>query len=66
DRQANAVPHRIVFARLSLDPRTQAYCERRTQEGKTRRETIRQNGRVRYVPPGGQLPGHGNPFAVGT
>ncbi|GAB2957795.1 hypothetical protein GCM10023080_016740 [Streptomyces pseudoechinosporeus] len=25
-----------------------------------------QNGRQRYVPPGGQLPGHGNPFAVGT
>ncbi|GAA2570717.1 MULTISPECIES: transposase [Streptomyces] len=45
DRQANAVPHRIVFARLSLDPRTQAYCERRTQEGKTRRETIRCLGR---------------------
>ncbi|MFD9608644.1 hypothetical protein ACFWWS_04690 [Streptomyces sp. NPDC059083] len=22
-----------------------------------------ENGRKRYVPPGGQLPGHGNPFA---
>ncbi|WP_328639808.1 hypothetical protein [Streptomyces canus] len=22
------------------------------------------NGRLRYVPPGGQLPGHGNPFAA--
>nr|WP_232789933.1 hypothetical protein [Streptomyces jeddahensis] len=40
DRQANAVLHRIVFARLRLDPRTQAYYERRTQEGKTRREII--------------------------
>ncbi|MDJ1134428.1 hypothetical protein [Streptomyces iconiensis] len=25
-----------------------------------------QGGRLRYVPPDGQLPGHGNPFAVGT
>ncbi|MFI1290213.1 hypothetical protein ACH4VM_17245 [Streptomyces sp. NPDC020792] len=24
------------------------------------------NGRLRYVPPDGQLPGHGNPFARGT
>ncbi|MBD0422077.1 hypothetical protein H0H10_23475 [Streptomyces sp. TRM S81-3] len=23
-------------------------------------------GRLRYLPPGGRLPGHGNPFAVGT
>lgn len=38
DRQANAAPHRIVFTRLRHDPRTQAYCERRIQEGKTRRE----------------------------
>ncbi|MDX3451274.1 hypothetical protein PV396_04805 [Streptomyces sp. ME02-8801-2C] len=41
DRQANAALHRIVFARLRHDPRTQAYCERRTQEDKTRREIIR-------------------------
>ena len=33
--------HRIVFTRLRHDPRTQAYYERRTQEGKTRREIIR-------------------------
>ncbi|WP_232107899.1 transposase [Streptomyces gossypiisoli] len=38
DRQANAALHRIVFTRLRFDPRTQAYYERRTQEGKTRRE----------------------------
>ncbi|MEU0830413.1 hypothetical protein [Streptomyces sp. NPDC005969] len=25
-----------------------------------------QSGRLRYVPPGGQLPGHGNPFAGGA
>ncbi|MFE7931216.1 transposase [Streptomyces sp. NPDC057456] len=41
DRQANAALHRIVFTRLRYDPRTQAYYERRTQEGKTRREIIR-------------------------
>ncbi|MEU2736142.1 IS110 family transposase [Streptomyces sp. NPDC007095] len=41
DRQANAALHRIVFSRLRCDPRTQAYYERRTQEGKTRREIIR-------------------------
>jgi hypothetical protein len=40
-RQANAALHRIVFTRLRHDPRTQAYYERRTQEGKTRREIIR-------------------------
>jgi transposase len=41
DRQANAALHRIVFTRLRHDPRTQAYYERRTQEGKTWREIIR-------------------------
>ncbi|WP_241911176.1 transposase [Streptomyces sp. DH-12] len=41
DRRANAALHRIVFTCLRHDPRTQAYYERRTQEGKTRREIIR-------------------------
>ena len=41
DRQANAALYRIVFSRVRHDPRTQAYYERRTQEGKTRREIIR-------------------------
>ncbi|WP_245238567.1 IS110 family transposase [Streptomyces sp. MZ04] len=41
DRKANAALHRIVFTRLRHDPRTQAYYERRTREGKTRREIIR-------------------------
>ncbi|MEU1528775.1 transposase [Streptomyces fagopyri] len=41
DRQANAALHRLVFTRLLFDLRTQAYYERRTQEGKTRRELIR-------------------------
>ncbi|MGW9382485.1 IS110 family transposase, partial [Streptomyces albidoflavus] len=36
-----AALHRIVFTRLRHDPRTQEYYERRTQEGKTRREIIR-------------------------
>jgi hypothetical protein len=30
-----------VFTRLRRDPRTQEYYERRTQEGKSRREIIR-------------------------
>ncbi|MFF8017032.1 transposase [Streptomyces sp. NPDC007929] len=41
DRQANAALHRIVFTRLRHGPRIQAYYERRPQEGKTRRESIR-------------------------
>ncbi|MGW0210472.1 transposase [Streptomyces sp. NPDC003233] len=41
DRQANAALHRIVFTRLRFDPGTQAYYERRTQEGKIRREIVR-------------------------
>jgi transposase len=41
DRQANAALHRIVFTRLRVDPRTQAYFERRIKEGKTRREIVR-------------------------
>ncbi|WP_044377892.1 IS110 family transposase [Streptomyces noursei] len=41
DRQANAALHRIVQTRLRVDPRTQDYYERRTKEGKTRREIIR-------------------------
>ncbi|WP_405889866.1 IS110 family transposase [Streptomyces sp. NBC_00133] len=41
DWQANAALHRIVFTQLRQDPRTQAYYERRTQEGRTRHEIIR-------------------------
>lgn len=41
DRQANAALYRVGFTRLRHDPRTQAYYERHTQEGKTRREIIR-------------------------
>ncbi|MGW8973522.1 transposase [Streptomyces platensis] len=39
--QANAALHRIVQTRLRFDPRTQNYYERRTKEGKTRREIVR-------------------------
>nr|WP_246102919.1 IS110 family transposase [Streptomyces piniterrae] len=39
DRQANAALHRIVQTRLRFDPRTQDYYERRTKEGKSRRES---------------------------
>ncbi|MEU2423543.1 hypothetical protein ABZ619_21390 [Streptomyces sp. NPDC007851] len=41
DRQANAALHRIAQARLRVDPRTQDYYERRSKEGKTRREIVR-------------------------
>ncbi|WP_373034405.1 transposase [Streptomyces sp. NRRL B-2790] len=41
DRQANAALHRIVQTRLRFDPRTQDYYERRSKEGKTRREIVR-------------------------
>jgi transposase len=41
DRNANAALWRIVMTRLSSDPRTQAYVERRTKEGRSKREVIR-------------------------
>lgn len=41
DRQANSALWRIVHSRLLHDPRTQAYLEKRTREGKTRKEIIR-------------------------
>nr|WP_307180435.1 transposase [Streptomyces canus] len=50
DRKANAALHRIVWTRLRFDPRTQAYYERRTQEGKTRREIIRSLERNAALP----------------
>jgi hypothetical protein len=31
----------IVFTRMTHDPRTRAYVERRTKEGKTRKEIMR-------------------------
>lgn len=41
DRQANRTLHLIAVCRLHCCQRTRAYAERRTREGKTRREIIR-------------------------
>jgi transposase len=41
DRQANHALHMIALTRLRYCPQTRAYLERRTAEGKTKRETIR-------------------------
>ena len=41
DRQANNALWRIALTRMSSDPRTRAYVERRTAEGKTKREIMR-------------------------
>jgi transposase len=41
DRQANAALYRIALSRLRWDARTQIYLDKRTRQGKTRREIIR-------------------------
>jgi transposase len=41
DRQANHALHMIALTRLRYCPQTRAYLERRTAEGKTKREIIR-------------------------
>ena len=41
NRQANHALWRIVFTRMSSDPRTRAYVERRTLEGRSKREIMR-------------------------
>jgi transposase len=41
NRQANAALWHIVITRMSSDPRTIAYVERRTNEGRTKKEIIR-------------------------
>jgi transposase len=41
DRQANHALWRIVLCRMSFDPRTRLYVERRLAEGKTKPEIIR-------------------------
>jgi transposase len=41
NRQANSALWRIVMTRLSNDPRTRAYMERRTKEGLSKLEVIR-------------------------
>ena len=41
DRQANHALWRIVFTRMSSDERTRAYVERRTLQGRSKREIMR-------------------------
>lgn len=41
DRNANQALWRIALTRMRSDPRTQAYVERRTAEGKSKREIMR-------------------------
>ena len=41
DRQANCALYLIVLNRLSWDPRTKAYMQRRLAEGKTKKEVFR-------------------------
>jgi transposase len=41
NRQANAALHRIIFVRLRYHQPTKDYLERRTSEGKNKREIIR-------------------------
>ena len=41
NRQANSALWHIVITRLAWDPDTKAYFERRTKEGRTKREVIR-------------------------
>lgn len=41
DRQANSALWVIVLARMSADPRTRAYVERRTKEGRSKGEIMR-------------------------
>ncbi|NMM32429.1 MAG: IS110 family transposase [Phycicoccus sp.] len=41
DRQANAAIYRVVLSRMRWDQRTQAYVQRRTTEGLSKKEIIR-------------------------
>lgn len=41
DRQLNNAIHTIALTRARTDPQTKAYIQRRTSEGKTRREALR-------------------------
>src|SRR5205085_5097980 len=41
DRLANAALWRIVMTRMSYDPRTKCYIERRMKEGLTKKEAMR-------------------------
>ena len=41
DRAANRALHTIVLTRMSWDPRTRAYVERRTQQGLSKKDIMR-------------------------
>ena len=41
DRQANSALWHIVITRMVYDPRTSEYIDRRTKEGRTKKETVR-------------------------
>jgi hypothetical protein len=41
DRHANQALWRVVMVRMVSDPDTRAYVERRTKEGKSKREIMR-------------------------
>ncbi|MGI5182373.1 IS110 family transposase [Dactylosporangium sp. CA-152071] len=41
DRQANAALYRVVLCRLRWDPRTREYVQRRTRDGRSKKEIIR-------------------------
>jgi transposase len=41
DRQANAALHRIALTRMNSEPRTRAYIQKRTSEGKGTKEALR-------------------------
>ena len=41
NRDANCTLHMITIVRLRCDPRTRAYAQRRTTEGKSKKEIIR-------------------------
>ena len=41
DRAANAAIHHVVISPLAFDRRTKAYAQRRTAEGKSKKEIIR-------------------------
>ena len=47
NRQANSALWHIVITRLAWDPDTKAYFERRTKEGRTKREVIRSSETLR-------------------
>lgn len=41
DRQANAALHRIALVRMSHDPRTRAYVERRSEQKRSKKDILR-------------------------